>query len=206
MERDTRERQATDLVAGVMKIEAERVARLGATDEQRLFTTPLLVRMLLIVHFNLRRLPDQRVELYMAMVDTLLTSDYHPDEVVRSASPAWVGTGAPGVKCCSTWPFACIARARRRTRDWRASTDRVAVYLSVPAAYMTPERAETLVTDLVAGAASAAGCWKSAPGSIASILRASRSFNGPLPGGGGARCRTDRVFFEAEERLRMPVA
>ena len=78
VERDTRERQATDLVAGVTKIEAERVARLGATDEQRLITTPLLVRMLLIVHFNLRRLPDQRVELYMAMVDTLLTSGLSP--------------------------------------------------------------------------------------------------------------------------------
>ena len=34
VERDTRERQATDLVAGVTKLEAERAARLGATDEQ----------------------------------------------------------------------------------------------------------------------------------------------------------------------------
>ena len=88
---DTRERQATDLVAGVTKLEAERAARLVTTDEQRLITTPLLVRMLLIVHFNLRRLPDQRAELYMAMVDTLLTSDYHPDEAValtvKSGSP-----------------------------------------------------------------------------------------------------------------------
>ena len=50
------------------------------------------------------------------------------------------------------------------------------MYLSVPAASLTPERAETLVTGLVAEAASAAGCWKSASGSIASILRASRSF------------------------------
>ena len=38
--------------------------------------------MLLIVHFNLRCLPDQRTELYLAMVDTLLTSDYNPDEAV----------------------------------------------------------------------------------------------------------------------------
>ena len=82
VERDTRQRQTTDLVAGVTKLEAERAARLGTTDEQRLITTPLLVRMLLIVHFNLRRLPDQRAELYMAIVDTLLTADYHPDEAV----------------------------------------------------------------------------------------------------------------------------
>jgi len=38
--------------------------------------------MLLIVHFNLRRLPDQRAELYMEVVDTLLTSAYNPDEAV----------------------------------------------------------------------------------------------------------------------------
>jgi predicted NACHT family NTPase len=82
VERDTRERQAAELTIGVTKLEEERAARLGAADEQRLVTTPLLVRMLLIVHFNLRRLPDQRAELYLAMVDTLLISDYNPDEAV----------------------------------------------------------------------------------------------------------------------------
>src|SRR5262245_62053105 len=74
VERDERERQATNLIDSVTRLEAARAARLGSTDENRLVTTPLLVRMLLIVHFNLRRLPEQRAELYMQVVDTLLTS------------------------------------------------------------------------------------------------------------------------------------
>jgi predicted NACHT family NTPase len=82
VEHDERERQATNLVDSVTRLEAERAARLDHTDENRLVTTPLLVRMLLIVHFNLRRLPEQRAELYMQMVDTLLTSDYNPDATV----------------------------------------------------------------------------------------------------------------------------
>jgi hypothetical protein len=82
VERDDRERQAENLIAGVTSLEGERAARVGATDDNRLVTTPLLVRMLLIVHFNLRRLPDQRAELYMEVVDTLLTSSYNPDEAV----------------------------------------------------------------------------------------------------------------------------
>jgi predicted NACHT family NTPase len=82
VERDTREQQADSLIASVTRLEAERAARLGATDDNRLVTAPLLVRMLLIVHFNLRRLPDQRAELYMEVVDTLLTSAYNPDEAV----------------------------------------------------------------------------------------------------------------------------
>jgi formylglycine-generating enzyme required for sulfatase activity/energy-coupling factor transporter ATP-binding protein EcfA2 len=77
-----RERQSTNLINSVKKLEAERAARLGDAEASRLVTTPLLVRMLLIVHFNLRRLPDQRAELYMEVVDTLLTSDYNPDEAV----------------------------------------------------------------------------------------------------------------------------
>jgi hypothetical protein len=82
VERDERERQAEHLIASVTQLEAERATRLGATDDNRLVTTPLLVRLLLIVHFNLRRLPDQRAELYMEVVDTLLTSSYNPDEAV----------------------------------------------------------------------------------------------------------------------------
>jgi energy-coupling factor transporter ATP-binding protein EcfA2 len=58
VERDTRERQAAELTTGVTKLEEERAARLGTADAPRLVTTPLLVRMLLIVYFNLRRLPD----------------------------------------------------------------------------------------------------------------------------------------------------
>ncbi len=77
-----REQQANDLIDCVVRLEADRAARLGDAEETRLITTPLLVRMLLIVHFNLRRLPDQRAELYMEVVDTLLTSAHNPDQAV----------------------------------------------------------------------------------------------------------------------------
>jgi hypothetical protein len=63
VERDDRQRQTANLIDSVTKLETERAARLGSADDNRLVTTPLLVRMLLIVHFNLRRLPDQRAEL-----------------------------------------------------------------------------------------------------------------------------------------------
>ncbi|MGE3536577.1 MAG: SUMF1/EgtB/PvdO family nonheme iron enzyme [Candidatus Tectimicrobiota bacterium] len=77
-----REQQAADLIAGVRRLEEERAARLGGGDEHRLVTTPLLVRMLLIVHFNRRHLPEQRAELYMEVVDTLLTAAYNPEQRV----------------------------------------------------------------------------------------------------------------------------
>jgi predicted NACHT family NTPase len=81
-EQAKREQQSVNLINSVQKLEAERAAQLGNDEAHRLVTTPLLVRMLLIVHFNLRRLPDQRAELYMEVVDRLLTSSYTPDEAV----------------------------------------------------------------------------------------------------------------------------
>jgi formylglycine-generating enzyme required for sulfatase activity len=73
------ERCADDLIESVVALEAGRATRQGRGEESRLVTSPLLVRMLLIVHFNLRRLPDQRAELYAEVVDTLLTSSHNPN-------------------------------------------------------------------------------------------------------------------------------
>ncbi len=78
----SREQLAADLIEGVTRMEADRVERLGESPESRLVTTPLMVRLLLIVHVNQRRLPDQRAELYAEVVDTLLTSAHHPDRLV----------------------------------------------------------------------------------------------------------------------------
>ncbi len=78
-----REQLAADLIDGVTRLEADRAERLGdQSPESRLVTTPLMVRLLLIVHVNQRRLPDQRAELYAEVVDTLLTSAHHPDRWV----------------------------------------------------------------------------------------------------------------------------
>ncbi len=74
VERDTRERQAAELTTGVTKLEEERAARLGTADAPRLVTTPLLVRMLLIVYFNLCRIDETRharVLLYQGNLGTV---------------------------------------------------------------------------------------------------------------------------------------
>ncbi|MBK7203924.1 MAG: NACHT domain-containing protein [Anaerolineae bacterium] len=61
---DQRQEKCASLLNGIRSLEAERQRRLG--DETKpLVTSPLLVRLLLIVQENNRRLPDQRAELYM---------------------------------------------------------------------------------------------------------------------------------------------
>ncbi|MEW5989309.1 MAG: SUMF1/EgtB/PvdO family nonheme iron enzyme [Chloroflexota bacterium] len=72
---DEQQRQADALWQGIAHLEAERQRRLGK-EAERLVTSPLLVRMLLIVHFSQRRLPEQRAELYVRATDVLLWPDY----------------------------------------------------------------------------------------------------------------------------------
>lgn len=69
-----------DLLDSIAKLEAERQQRLGERAE-RWVTSPLLVRMLIIVHAKNRRLPDQRAELYKETVDAILHPP-HPNERV----------------------------------------------------------------------------------------------------------------------------
>ena len=84
------ERKVSDLLAGITKLEAER-RRLGGEDIEPLVTSPLMVRLLLIVHYSERRLPDQRAELYMKATDAMLLPDYGPDEVVADQIGGLVG-------------------------------------------------------------------------------------------------------------------
>ncbi len=60
-----------ELLDGIAQLELERRRRLGDRAEP-LVTSPLLVRMLIIVHAKNRRLPDQRAELYKETVDAIL--------------------------------------------------------------------------------------------------------------------------------------
>ncbi len=69
-----------DLLDGIAQLELERRRRLGDRAEP-LVTSPLLVRMLIIVHAKNRRLPDQRAELYKETVDAILHPP-HPNERV----------------------------------------------------------------------------------------------------------------------------
>jgi formylglycine-generating enzyme required for sulfatase activity len=74
---------ADDLLQGIRRLEAERRQRL---DEQAtpLVESPLMVRLLLIVHANARKLPEQRAELYSRAVDNLLSPEYSLDQQVKS--------------------------------------------------------------------------------------------------------------------------
>jgi formylglycine-generating enzyme required for sulfatase activity len=69
---------AVDLIQQIRLLEDERRQRLGE-NTQPLVVTPLMVRLLLIVHFNAQKLPDQRADLYQRAVDVMLKPDYNPD-------------------------------------------------------------------------------------------------------------------------------
>ena len=85
-----RQQKTTELLQGIERLEAERRTRLGK-ETPRLIDSPLLVRMLLIVHYRDLRLPEQRAELYMKATDTLLLPDYAPDTEVADTLGRQVG-------------------------------------------------------------------------------------------------------------------
>jgi formylglycine-generating enzyme required for sulfatase activity len=68
-----------ELLEGIADLEAQRRQRLGK-DAPPLVDSPLMVRLLLIVHLNERRLPQHRAELYQKAVDNLLYPEYTLDE------------------------------------------------------------------------------------------------------------------------------
>ncbi len=73
--------QADSLLAEIEKLEDERRTRLGE-DIEPFVNSPLMVRMLLIVHVNDKHLPDQRADLYKKAVDAMLRPDYIEDKDV----------------------------------------------------------------------------------------------------------------------------
>jgi formylglycine-generating enzyme required for sulfatase activity len=80
-----------ELLEGIAHLEEERRRRVGQ-DAPPLVDSPLLVRLLLIVHYSeRRRLPEQRAELYMKATDAILLPDYAPDEEVADQIGRAVG-------------------------------------------------------------------------------------------------------------------
>jgi formylglycine-generating enzyme required for sulfatase activity/energy-coupling factor transporter ATP-binding protein EcfA2 len=150
VESHERQHQADSLIASVTKLEEDRAARLGSTDEQRLVTTPLVVRMLLIVHFNLRRLPDQRAELYMEVVDTLLTSAYNPDEAVAQRLAQLGGDWRSRRDMLQCLAFHLHSRGDEAGREIseRELTEILRTYLT-QRLYKSPATAGAFVDDLV---------------------------------------------------------
>ena len=89
--RDTalRDERAGDLLEGIGLLEKERRARLGE-DANALVDSPLMVRLLLIVHVNNRRLPDERADLFDKAINALLQVDYGIEQSdVRELSTDW---------------------------------------------------------------------------------------------------------------------
>ena len=84
-----RAERADDLLGGIQRLEEERRARLGEQAEA-LVDSPLLVRLLLIVHFNNRKLPDERAKLFDKAINALFQVDYGREESdIRELSTDW---------------------------------------------------------------------------------------------------------------------
>jgi predicted NACHT family NTPase len=61
-------------------------------QESRLADTPLLVTIIAIVHYNQRRLPEQRAELYDKCVEVLLTESTHTASDATYELADWGGS------------------------------------------------------------------------------------------------------------------
>jgi predicted NACHT family NTPase len=72
-----------DLLRGIERLEQERRARLGPQAEP-LVASPLMVRLLMIVHVNEHQLPNERAELFDKAIEALLRADYGREEGTRN--------------------------------------------------------------------------------------------------------------------------
>ena len=75
----SRTAKTEELLTGIDNLEAERRRRSGK-NTPRLIDSPLLVRMLLVVHLSERRMPQHRAELYMRTTENMLWPEYGLDE------------------------------------------------------------------------------------------------------------------------------
>jgi formylglycine-generating enzyme required for sulfatase activity len=77
--------QTDELMAGIEQLERAR------GDSDPLIDSPLMVRLLLIVRYNDRRMPEQRAELFMKAAETMIQLDYLPDVEVQQTLKEAVG-------------------------------------------------------------------------------------------------------------------
>ncbi len=86
-----REKKTAELLNGIRRLETDRRDRFGDGAE-RLITSPLLVRMLIIVHQREgSNLPEQRAELYWKATEVMLMPDYSLDEEVADRIGRLIG-------------------------------------------------------------------------------------------------------------------
>ncbi|MSP14046.1 MAG: NACHT domain-containing protein [Chloroflexi bacterium] len=105
-----------DLVQGIEVLEGERRRRMGEATEP-LVTSPLLVRLLLVVHMRLRRLPDQRAELYMKATDAMLLPEYSQDQEVAESIGRLVGSLETHRELAQHLAFAMHQRGENQGRE-----------------------------------------------------------------------------------------
>lgn len=82
------ETETTRLQTAIANLEQLRTAR----GEARLADTPLLVTIIAIVHYNQRRLPQQRAELYEKCIEVLLSEGHHRASDTTFALADWGGS------------------------------------------------------------------------------------------------------------------
>ena len=119
-DQDRRDREAAELIASVERLEAARAGRLGDSEEARLVTTPLMVRMILIVRINRNReLPDQRAELYSEVVSALVTASYSFPRDENAARQVRQIGGDPQLRLdmCQHLAFELHGRGKEAGRD-----------------------------------------------------------------------------------------
>ncbi len=81
------EREAESLQRAIAGLEGLRQQR----GEPGLVTSPLMVTIVAIVHYNQRRLPDERAKLYERCVEVLLAESYKPPSEAMFALVEWGG-------------------------------------------------------------------------------------------------------------------
>ena len=84
-----REERIAALLGGIEQLERDRRSRLGDAADA-LVDSPLMVRLLLIVHLSWRTLPNARADLFNKAIHALLQVDYERDaEVAEELSNDW---------------------------------------------------------------------------------------------------------------------
>lgn len=129
---DERDRQITDLLESLRHLE-ERRQSLGQSEP--LINSPLLMRMLVIVHFNQRSLPDQRAGLYKECIDAMLMPVYHPDTEVALRLSRHAGPLPDQRALYSAIAFDMHSKGERRGRTISEEDMRSVIYNSLRPRY-----------------------------------------------------------------------
>lgn len=116
--------QADSLLDEIERLENERRNRLGE-DVKPFVISPLMVRMLLIVHVNDKHLPDQRADLYKKAVDAMLRPDYIEDkDVVKELESRISGSLAMNRDMLQLLAFRMHTQGKKQGREVDEATIR----------------------------------------------------------------------------------